>query len=123
IGSRLTLFGATLSAALWGWSQQPFTAALIERGSESAGRAIEAAFQRSFTPDEAAARIRKALGEGDEFRALWLADLAEQEAVALPPDINLEIEALRAAREGLLAGAMDCAACAWDIRACASLSE
>ncbi|RRH77300.1 ACP S-malonyltransferase [Falsigemmobacter faecalis] len=123
IGSRITLFGAGLATALWGWSQQPLTAALVERSAESAGRAIEAAFQRSFTPEEAAARIRSALAADDAFRALWLADLAEEEAIALPPDVNLEIEALRASREGVMAGAKDCAVCAWDIRACASLSE
>lgn len=123
LGSRLALFGATLGAALWGWSQQPFTAALVERSAESAARAIEAQFQRSFTPEAAADRIRTALETGDDFRALWLADLADEEALPLPPDLNLEIEALRASREGVVAGAMDCAACAWDIRSCASLSE
>jgi len=123
LGSRLTLLGATTAVAFWGWAQQPFTAALIGRSTESAARAIEASFHRSFTAEGAEARIRAALESDDAFRALWLADLAEEEALPLPPDLNLEIEALRAAREGVVAGAMDCAACAWDIRSCASFSE
>lgn len=104
---------------LW---QAPFAAPLVERGIEDSARGIEAAFRGTFTPGWVEAAIRQALAEGDNARVLWLADLAQAEGVLLPAAQAQAVAGLRASAEGWAAQAADCAACAWDIRACASLA-
>lgn len=120
---RLTLLATGAAAALWGFAQNPLTRPLAERSSESAARAIEAAFHRTFTPAGAEARLRQSLEAGDDLRSLWLADLAAQEGIPLPADLLAQTAAIRDAQSGLWASTRDCAACAVDIQNCTSLTE
>lgn len=121
--ARLTLLAASAGLVLWGLAQNPLTRPLVERSGQDAARAIEAAFHQTFTPAGAEARLRAALEAGDDLRSLWLADLAAEEGVALPADLETQIAAIRADQSGLWAATRDCAVCAVDIQNCGSLTE
>ena len=121
--AQAAVLAATTGAGACGLAQQPFVAPYVERSAESAGRALEAAFRRAFTPGWVAAELGRALAADDADRVLWLADLAQAEGVPLEPGQAEAVAAVRAAEAGWGKVASDCAACAWDIRACGSVSE
>ena len=121
-GTRAGMLGLGLGGAWWALSQNPFAAPLAERSVEQTARTVEAAFRRSFTPGWLDGALAAALADGDSARALWLADLAQAEGMPLPPAHAQAVADIRARAESWTAQAADCAACAWDIRDCASLT-
>jgi hypothetical protein len=118
--SLLLLSLATGAASLWALSQNPFAQPVVERTGDALRLALDRAMARALPPDALVARIGQALAEGDRDRVAMLADLAAREGVVLPPAMA---EAARQLAEGpaLLDSVADCGACAWDVRACASL--
>lgn len=121
--ARVLLLAAPLGFGLWGLSQNPFAQPMIERSTEEAARALEAAFHRQFTPDWLESELRLALAKPDPARVIWLADLAGSEGLALPEELTLEIAQIREAEGSILAQAGDCLACAWDPARCQALAE
>ena len=121
-GTRAGMLGLGLGGAWWALAQNPFAAPLVERSVEQTARTVEAAFRRSFTPGWLDGALAAALADGNSARALWLADLAEAEGMPLPPAHAQAVAELRERAESWTAQAADCAACAWDIRDCASLT-
>lgn len=121
-GTRAGMLGLGLGGAWWALSQNPFAAPLAERSVEQTARTVEAAFHRTFTPGWLDSALAAALADGDSARALWLADLADGEGMPLPPAHVQAVAGLRARADSWTAQAADCAACAWDIRDCASLA-
>ena len=119
--SLLLLSLATGAASLWALAQNPFAQPLVERTGDGLRLALDRAMARALPPDALIARLERAVAEGDRDRAGMLADLAGRQDVALPPALAV---AARLASEGpgLLDSVADCGACAWDVRACASLS-
>jgi hypothetical protein len=120
--TRAGLMAGGLGAAWWGLAQNPFAAPVLERTTTDTARAVEAAFHRTFTPGWLDSTLAQALAAGDDARALWLADLAQDEGLALPAAHAQAVATLRARADSWTAQAADCAACAWDIRDCASLA-
>src|SRR5690606_30408746 len=101
----------TLGLGLWGMAQNPFAQPLIERAPEAAARSLEHAFRNTFTPDWVAAEIDAALAGKNEARALWLADLAAEEGVTIPPDTATEIARIRAEAEDWGERTLTCLSC------------
>ncbi|MFN3294148.1 MAG: hypothetical protein ACK4S2_10130 [Gemmobacter sp.] len=122
-GAQAGALALTTGVGALGLAQHPFAAPLVERSIDDTARELERAFKATFTPGWVEGALAQALAAGDQARALWLADLALAEGVALNPEQAQQIAALRAQQEGLLAGAIDCALCAWDIRSCRSLPQ
>ena len=114
-------FLAMAGAALTGLAQNPFAAPLVDRTLSDAARSLEAAFRRTFTPGWLDGALAAALAEGDSARVLWLADLADSEGIPVPPHHAAAVAALRARSDSWAGQASNCAACALDIRDCASL--
>ena len=106
-----------------GLSQQTLVRPYVDRGTESAARAVESAFRATFTPGWVAQALNDALTAEDADRVLWLADLADAEGVALDPAQAAIVARIRAEESGWMKAAGDCAACAIDIRSCGSLAE
>lgn len=121
-GTRAGMLGLGLGGAWWALAQNPFAAPVLERTTTDTARTIEAAFHRTFTPGWLDSALAQALATGDDARALWLADLADAEGMPLPPAHAQAVAALRERADSWAAQAADCAACAWDIRDCASLT-
>lgn len=121
-GAQAGVFALTTGAGALGLAQQPFVAPLVERSAESAARAVEAAFHRTFTPGWVARELAAALAADQTDRALWLADLAQAEGVALDPVQGAEVARLRAEADSWLQSTADCAYCALDVRSCRSVA-
>lgn len=121
-GARGAMLAATTGLGVWGLAQNPFAQPLIERGADSASRAVEAAFRNSFTPGWLDQALRDALAAAQPERVIWLADLAQDEGVALPEDLRPQIDDIRAEQASLWNNVKECGICAYDIASCGSIS-
>lgn len=123
--ARAALTGMTLATgggALWTLAQHPFAEPLVERGTSAARVELERAMAREVTPDWLLPRLLSALDAGDRDRVEMLSGLATKYGIPLPPETWAAVDAaLKPA--GLATRAYDCALCAVDIHACASVAE
>lgn len=122
LAASVALLCSTTGAGAWGLAQQPFAQPVVARGAESAGRALEAAFHSTFTPDWLAGELSAALASDQPERAIWLADLALAEGMALPADQLPLIAEIRAEQASMWQNVKECGQCMWDIASCRSIS-
>ena len=116
----------TLLSLVWtGWwlrdlSQVSGVSLLVERAESGVAAAYERGLARGATPEALAARLTARLQEmpRDWVVINALVDLAEAQGVGLPPDLLARRAALDAEDNGWIATGLDCAVCAWDLRAC-----
>lgn len=102
--------------------QAPLAAPLVERSTTDARLALERAMARSITPEWLVPRLEQALTENDRDRVAMLAGLARDHAIALPDPLPARLAAHEAAHSGWLRGAAECAACAYDMLSCPSIT-
>ena len=123
---RVTLAGLLVLSLAWsGWSwwllaMSPGGAWLVERGEEQLQAVYARALTRAATPETLAASITRHL---DSAPRNWvaldaLAELATEQAIPLPPEVQTALTTARAQDHGFAAGGVDCAACIYDLRAC-----
>lgn len=110
-----------LSAAIWALAQHPFTMPLVDRGLDEIRLVLAQELSRQATPERVIADLREALEQHDLRRLEMLADLAQDQGIALPQDLQAAMDDALSGR-GLLADIGDCARCMGDITACPRLS-
>jgi hypothetical protein len=123
---RWALVGLLVLSLTWsGWSwwrlaSSPAGAWLVERAEDQLDAVYTRALVRSATPDTLATAITRHLAaEPRNWVALdALAELADAQNVTLPPDVQTALSTARAADHSFAAGSVNCAACAYDLRAC-----
>lgn len=111
---------ANAAATAWVLSQNPFAAAFVMRTDGELRRALERAMAGKVTGEWLLPRLEVALAEGDRDRLEMLAGLAATHGIALSPE-TLDRIGRELAPPDLVGRAVECAACAWDVRACPSL--
>lgn len=114
-----TLLGAGLS--IHRLATDPLWAPLVSRSEAEIRAAIDRMMAEEATPEAVAARIEARLGEQPRN---WIAldalqDLAVERGIALPPELVARLDQIRAEDHGFMAEAVRCAACSWDVAACA----
>lgn len=123
---RWALVGLLVLSLAWsGWSwwrlaTSPAGAWLVDRAEDQLHAVYTSALHRSATPDALSAAITRHLESAPRN---WVAldaltVLATERGIALPPDVQTALTTARAQDHGFAAGAVDCAACAYDLRAC-----
>jgi hypothetical protein len=118
----LLLAAANAAAALWVLSRNPFAAPIVERTEEQLALAFERAMLREATPERLIPRLEAAVAAGDRDRTGMLAEFALRRGVPIPPETAAAAHALLAP-PGMVEAALDCGACAWDVRDCATLKQ
>lgn len=95
-------------------------APLRERTAAEIVAATDAMMARSATPQRMAELIAARLAEDPRNWATLTAlrDAAEEQGVALPPELSIAFDRAKAEDSSLANMAGNCAACAWDIAAC-----
>jgi hypothetical protein len=111
----------TGAASLWTMAQNPLARPLVERSADEVRVALERAMAREVTPDWLLPRLDEALAAGDADRVGMLAGLATQYGVALTGEQWQAVDAALAPPD-LVSRATECAACAWDVRSCPSVT-
>ncbi len=123
---RAVLAGLLVVSLAWsGWSwwqlySSPAGAWLVDRAEEQLDAVYTRALTRAATPDALGRAITENLAaEPRNWVALVaLAELAVEQGVTLPPDVQTALTTARAQDHGFAAGSVNCAACAYDLRAC-----
>ena len=113
----------TLAATIWALSQNPFASALVARGTLEARANLQRALALHVDSDWVAHQTDAAL-VADDLDALRLTlSIAADRGVALPPPLATRAKVRLAAADAPLQKLSDCAACAWDMTACASIAD
>jgi len=107
----------------WTLSQHPFAEPIVARSHDEARRALDRAVARQASEAWLAAEIEAALAADDPLDIELLIGIADARGIALPPQIDAAARAALGEGRGALAAAGDCAACAWDITACTTLTQ
>jgi hypothetical protein len=121
---RIVILWTLASWAATGWvlSLNPFAAPVIERTADEAQLAFSRAMTLRVTPEWLLPRLEAAVvADAPDDVALYL-ELAAENGVTLPDGLAARAEEALAAHEGFFAASADCAACAWDIGACPTLT-
>lgn len=123
---RFMLAGVLVASLAWsGWSwwqlaRSPAGAWLVDRAEEQLDAVYSRALARAATPATLGAAMTRHL---EAERRNWvaldaLAELAVDQGVTLAPDVQTALTAARAQDHSFAAGSVNCAACAYDLRAC-----
>ncbi|KAB2882320.1 MAG: hypothetical protein F9K34_14775 [Albidovulum sp.] len=121
---RIVILWTLASWAATGWvlSLNPFAAPVIERTADEARLAFSRAMTLRVTPEWLLPRLEAAVvADAPDDVALYL-ELAAENGVTLPDGLAARAEEALAAHERFFAASADCAACAWDIGACPTLT-
>jgi len=110
---------ATIAAAGWAVSQNPFASAMVARSAEDAAAALDRAVARTVDAEWLTPRLEAAVAAGDPDEADVLLRLGDAHGVAVPDDIRAAAEAVGDRGRGLAA----CGTCALDSGACADLAQ
>lgn len=124
--TRLTSLLVTLCtgvALVWTLTQNPFAQPLTERSLAEARLALNIALKQQLTPEWVAENIRGAIAADDPDSLIVFMELAADHDIILSDDIRAEAATYLEAQRGLLVQAGNCAICAYDIRACKTISQ
>lgn len=114
---------ATVAAAGWALSQHPFAAPMVARGDAELRAVYARAMARVATPGWLLPRLEAALAAQDADMVALLLEVAEDQAIALPPGTETAARALVIRADGWVADLSACAACAADLARCRTLSQ
>lgn len=115
-----TLTGLT---ALWFLQQSPFSTPLIDRTPQQIEAVITRAMARQVDVAWLLPRLQDAVISQDLMQLELLLRLAADHAIALPPALIEDANAVIAAHSGLVTRGIACGACALDITACQTVSQ
>ncbi|NCO20658.1 MAG: hypothetical protein GW905_01300 [Rhodobacterales bacterium] len=114
---------ATGGASLWALAQNPFAAPLVERGLADTQAVLARHLTRMATPTRLVDEVEQALADDDMDRLLIALDAAAARGITLPRPLLERAQAQAEAAETPSRRLTDCAACAWDISACATVAQ
>lgn len=114
------LSAGNLAVALWVWLHAPLGQALVARSGAEIRMMTDRAVAQEATPDRFYALLTARLQEQPRN---WLAihaltDLAAERGIALPPSLQVQLQAADAADHGVWAGVSACGACLLDAGNC-----
>jgi len=114
---------ATGGASLWTLSQNPFAAPLVERSIIGTQTVLARHMARIATPERLTGEVEQALTADDMDRLLIALTTATDQGITLPRPVMERALAQAEAAESPGRRLSDCAACAWDIKACATVAQ